>query len=282
MTKLNQVFYTPSSTIYSSGASSSDPSSKMSQGDILKRFIPLVLFFICCIIGALYFISPYSEVETLTVEGSEEVLDQQVIDFSGVRSGDSLWGTYFEREQIENQIIHELPQVSDVSLSFSGINDFTFEIEEYETVAYLSDERGYLKVLENGEILEEEYTTSIGNQPVFLSFEEGTALDRIISEFEELDTSIQDLISEVEHIESEHNPLLVRVYMNNGNQVLASIPNFSDRLAYYPQMVRAVEGQYGVFDLEAGAFFIPFVDNDPESEELEENEGIDLETEEAE
>lgn len=279
MSKIKQVFYAPSSTTYSSGKSSPQ-SNNMNQKEILKKFIPLVLFFLFCIIGALYFLSPYSEVETLTVEGSEDVLDQQVIDYSGVRSGDSLWATYFNRSQIEEQVTLELPQVSDVTLSFSGMNDFTFEIEEYETVAYISEEQGYLKVLENGEVLEDEYTTSIGNQPVFLSFEEGNALNRIITEFEELDPSIQDLISEVEHIESEHNPLLVRAYMNNGNQVLASIPNFSDRLSYYPQMVQAVEGQYGLFDLEAGAFFIPFVNNDPETEELEENAEIELENEE--
>lgn len=249
----------------------------MDQHLLMKKFIPLVALFLICILGSLYFISSYSDIETLSVDGNNEVLDQQVINSSGIQSGNSLWGTYWQRSEVEERIITELPQVSDVSVRLSGINDLTFEVEEYRTVAYISEDSGYLKVLENGVVLENEYTTSLGNFPIFLGFEEGSALNRIIVEFRELDPTVQDLISEVEHIESEHNPMLVRAYMNNGNQVLASIPSFAERMSYYPQMVQAVDGQHGVFDLEAGAFFIPFVNNDPETDELDEEAEVDLE-----
>jgi cell division protein FtsQ len=276
MSKLIQIFYSPSSKPGQSGKIS-NKNTPMDQHLLMKKFIPLVALFLICILGSLYFISSYSDIETLSVDGNNEVLDQQVINSSGIQSGNSLWGTYWQRSEVEERIITELPQVSDVSVRLSGINDLTFEVEEYRTVAYISEDSGYLKVLENGVVLENEYTTSLGNFPIFLGFEEGSALNRIIVEFRELDPTVQDLISEVEHIESEHNPMLVRAYMNNGNQVLASIPSFAERMSYYPQMVQAVDGQHGVFDLEAGAFFIPFVNNDPETDELDEEAEVDLE-----
>lgn len=271
-----QFFHAPPSINGHSGGSPSTDKT-MDQQTVLKKFVLLVSGFLLVIFGALYFLSPYSEVAELSVEGSNEVLDQQVINSSRVQSGDSLWGTFMERNEIERQIVRALPQISEVSLTFSGLNNFTFEIEEYRTVAYLQEEGGYVKVLENGEILDNESVNLLGNHPVFLNFEEGNALERIIGEFQDLEASTQDLISEVEYVESEHNPMLVRAYMNNGNQVIASIPTFAERMNYYPQMVRAVEGQQGVFDLEAGAFFIPFENNDPDSGELDEEAEVELE-----
>lgn len=273
-----QIFHSPPEVNGFQGKTPSKKNSpaQMNQKHLFQKGVPLILLFLLFISGAAYFLSSYSDVGTLSVEGSNEVLDQQVIDQSSVRSGDSLWNTYLNREQIEEQIVSALPQVADVSLIFSGLNDFTFEIEEYHTVAYIAEEEGYHKVLENGKVLEDQYATSIGNQPVFINFEEGDALDRIINQFDELDENIQRLISEIEHVESDRNPLLVRAYMNNGNQVLASIPSFADRMNYYPQMVEAVDGQHGLFDLEAGAFFTPFRNNDPETEELDEESEVEI------
>lgn len=275
MIKSTPFFHTPPSESYQMNGSPSGNRNRTKV--VLLKLLSLLVFFGLLIFVSLYFLSPYSNIETLSVEGTNDVLDQQVIDSSGVRSGDPLWVTYFEREEIEQRVITLLPQVSDAILAFSGINDFTFEIKEYNTVAYLLENNGYLKVLENGIIVEDDYSTSIGNQPVFINFKEGNALDRMINQFDEMDVTIQNLISEVELVENERNSLLVRVYMNNGNQVLASIPSFAERMSLYPQMVEAVDGKYGIFDLEAGAFFVPFLNNDPESNELEENSEIELE-----
>lgn len=244
---------------------------------VLNKFISLVLLFLVFIGGALFLLSPYGHVAVLSVSGSNEVHDQEIIESSRIQSGDPLLRTFINRREIEEEIISGLPQISDATLSFSGINDVTFEVEEYQTAAYILEESGYVKVLENGEVLEDEHVTSIGNQPVFVDFEEGRTLNRMISEFQELDTVVYELVSEVQHIPSEHNPLLLRAYMNNGNQVIASLPTFAERMQYYPQMVQAVEGQRGVFDLEAGAFFSPFMDNDPDTQETDEAGEVNLE-----
>ncbi|MDN6195258.1 MAG: hypothetical protein L0I93_02045 [Atopostipes suicloacalis] len=50
--------------------------------------------------------------------------------------------------------------------------------------------------------------------------------------------------------------------MNNGNRILAKIPDFSEKMSFYPKMVQAVESKKGVFDMEAGIYFTPFKDSD--------------------
>ena len=81
----------------------------------------------------------------------------------------------------------------------------------------------------------------------------------------------------IELVTDRENPLFIRVYMNNGNRVLSLIPTFSEKIPYYPQMVKAVNGKKGVFDMEAGVYFTPFVDEQTEESGLNEDEREALE-----
>lgn len=231
----------------------------------------IVGLFILTTLISLYFISPYRLIDTITVSGSEEVYDQVVLDSSGVESGDSVIENYLNRGKIEEKIVAENPQVSQAELSIAGIQDIVILIEEYQTVAYLSNENSYDKILENGEILEESVPRINDNQPILSEFEEGKALNALIDEYDNLEDDVQGKISEIDYLENERNEMLVRVFMNDGNEVLISIPSFSERLNYYDQMKEAVNDTKGIFDLEAGAYFIPFT-SEEETEVLEEFE----------
>ena len=219
---------------------------------VLQRYIPIVAINVIVILILGFFISPWSKVGTVSVEGNNAVYVQEIIDESGVRGGDSLIDTLQEREAIEQSVTDQLEQVKSTSVEVSGLNDLSIQVEEFDTVSYIAQEGSYLRVLENGVVLDDVYDVSIGNQPVLSNFEEGEALN---------------LISEIELVESRSNPLFIQVFMNNGNRVLSSIPAFSEKIPFYPQMVQAVEGQQGVFDMEAGVYFIPFATEDGEINE---------------
>lgn len=249
------------------------PSSSNKNGKRLAlKMLPLLLLFTLAILTVLYFMSSLSRVELLSVSGNEEVTDQEIVNSSEVHSGEPLWRTYFSKNEIEENIEKNLPQVKTAELAFSGLNDFEFTVSEWKTVAYLSEDEQYYKILENGVILEEPQSVSIGNMPIFTNFSEGEVMNRLLDEFSKLDPSIHNLISEVNYAPSETNEFLVHIYMNDGNQVLASIPAFSERLQYYPAMQQSVDGEKGVFDLEAGAYFVPFEEKEDEQSDSETNE----------
>lgn len=237
---------------------------------IFWKWLLIVSVFLMSTLVSLYFLSPFSLINELTIEGTNEVYDQHVLESSEVEPGDSLWHTYLNKSEIEEQIIEYNPQVSHAELSLTGLNDFVIEIEEHETVAFLSEDNEYKKILENGTILEEVFPRPSTNQPILSRFSEGTSLDLLLKEYEDLDEQVRLLISEIEYRDNERNSMLVHVYMNDGNEVIASIPSFSERMNYYPEMVREVDGKKGLFDLEAGAYFIPY-------EAEEENEELDSE-----
>lgn len=244
---------------------------------VMQRYIPIVLFNVIIIAIMGYFISPLSKVGTISVEGNQAVYDQQIIDQSGIHGGDSLIETMRKKDVAVSHIVDELPQVSNSTIEVTGFNDIIIQVKEFNTVAYIADDSSYLRVLENGAVLDDVYSVSIGNQPVLTKFEEGEALDQMIKELSKVEMPILNLISEIELITDRPNSLFIRVYMNNGNRVLSSIPTFSEKIPYYPQMVQAVNGKKGVFDMEVGVYFTPFVDGQTEESGLNEGEREPLE-----
>ena len=238
---------------------------------VLQRYIPIVIVNLLFIGIMGYFISPLSKVGAITIVGTQHVYDQTVLEESAIKNGDSVIQTAQNMEEVGKKITENIPQISETSIAISGFNEVVINVEEFGTVAYIAQEGSYLRVLENGKVLDDVYAVSLGNQPVLSNFTEGQALDLMIEELSLLEEPILNLISEIELVEHRTNPLFIQVYMNNGNRVLSSIPSFSEKIPYYPQLVAAVSGQKGIFDMEVGVYFIPFMDG----EEINENTEVD-------
>ena len=253
------------------------PDEKMNFIQLIQSYLIIIIFHLIFILIVGYFLSPWSKVDTIIIEGNQNVYDQSIIDQTSIEIGDSVYKSKKNFDQIQSNIVNELDQISDAQLKIKEINKVMIQIEEFDTVAYIAKDGSYLRVLENGRVLDELYTISLGNQLILSKFKEGKVLNAMIQELKEIDKSILNLISEIELIKNRDNPLLIRVYMNNGNRVLAKIPEFSEKIPYYPQMVQAVEGKKGVFDMEAGIYFVPFIDRENPKAGLSENEGQELE-----
>lgn len=239
---------------------------------VMQRYIPIVIMNVLIIIVLGYFASPYSKVGSVTVEGNTFVYDQEIINTSGIRSGDSVIETMRFKDEVIAKVVDKLPQVSSSTVELSGFNDIIIDVKEYNTVAYIAKDNAYLRVLENGTVLNDVFSVSIGNQPVLTKFEESDTLNRMIKEISKVEEPILNLISEIELISSHSNPFFIRVYMNNGNQILSSIPTFAEKIPYYPQMVKIVEGKKGIFDMEAGVYFTPFTDGESDESGINEDE----------
>lgn len=251
---------------------------KQRQKKLITRLITLILLFSFAILIVVYFISPLSKVDIVSVSGTKEVADQEIIDVSQISSGDGLWEIFFERKEISKKVLFELPQVKTMEIDFSGLNDYTIKVEEYQTVAYLVEDNKYYNILENGKIVNESRKVSIGNPPIFKNFEENKALKAMIEQYQLLNENIQNSISEIEYIPSEVDEYLIKLYMNDGNQVIASIPSFAEKMIYYPDMVKKIGDQKGTINIEVGAYFSPFEYREEKDEENVESTSTSDET----
>lgn len=249
----------------------------LSLNKLYLRYIFIVFIHVSFILICGYLISPLSKVGTISVQGNQYVYVQEIIDESGISIGESLIKTKQKFTAIENNITSQLPQISSVNLKIEEMNKIIIQVKEFKTVAYIAEEESYLRVLENGRVLDNLYTISIGNQLVLSKFKEGEALNLMIEELKKVEDPILNLISEIELTKTEKNPLFVQVYMNNGNRLLLNIPEFSEKTPYYPKLVQAVEGRKGVFDMEAGVYFTPFIDSESDELEIDESAGQEIE-----
>lgn len=258
---------------------------KQRRNKMYSRLIPLLLLFSCAILIVVYFISPLSKVGTISVDGSKNVTDQQVINSSQLSSGLPLWLTLWNDEETEKAVLN-IPQVKSADVKRQGWNNIVITVEEYKMIAYSHIKDDYFPILENGKIVNESKKVSLGNNPIFKDFSEGKALDILIEQYKLLNTSVQNGISEIEHTPTDTDEYLIKIYMNDGNQVVATLPSFAEKMNYYPDMVQKVGDQNGVFNLEVGGYFTPFESDSREGESdskentVEDNTEVSEETEE--
>ncbi|MGB3161357.1 cell division protein FtsQ/DivIB [Carnobacterium sp.] len=236
-----------------------------------QRLAVLLLLFSFAILIVVYFISPLSKIEKISVAGASEVTDQSVISASQIKSGESLWETFFSKKEKEVLVKKKLSQVKSMDLKFDSINSYELAITEYKTVAYLEKNETYHNILENGKIVNESRKVSIGNQPIFINFKEGKVLNKMVEEYALLKENIHNSISEIEYTPSKTDPYLIKIYMNDGNQVVASITSFAEKMAYYPDIVQKIGKQKGIINIEVGIYFLPFEKVVPEKSDVDKN-----------
>lgn len=221
-----------------------------------------------------FLMSPYGKVGELFVVGDSTIPDQLVLDASQVTSKQTVIGTLASEKAIEAQIMASLPQVKAVKVNRDGLNDIIINVADYETLAYLSNDNQYQSILENGMILNEPYKFPIGNKLLLTKFEQGPILNEFISGFKDTSKDVQDSISEIQYMGTKTNPYKISIYMNDGNQIIANITDFSEKIVYYPDILQKLDDKKGTLDMEVGVFFTPFdstaeqeIDIDTESEE---------------
>ena len=115
----------------------------------------------------------------------------------------------------------------------------------------------YSEVLENGIVSEQSVTQPKSGTPVYGNFKNAKTLHRMILQYAKLDSEIKRSISEIHDAPNKDNPNRVHLFMNDGNEVYASIPTFAQKMAYYPGIAAKMK-QKGVVNLEVGAYSYPF------------------------
>jgi cell division protein FtsQ len=115
-----------------------------------NRFYAPLMFIVIC--AALVFgISVFFRVSTVEVEGADFYDEQEVVDASGIESGDNLF--FINRFTAESRIYAKLPYVQSVSVSRKLPNRIVIEVKEAKAVAYVSIDGEYWLLDKNCKLL---------------------------------------------------------------------------------------------------------------------------------
>lgn len=234
-----------------------------------RRLIMLLALFFILIAGVIYFQSPLSKVKKITVSGNESYSSEQIIEKSGLSLDSNVWK--INRGEVEKRLkkIQEIKQ-ADVKVNLP--NNVVIELEEYNRLAYISKGKNFYPVLENGNILGEKKIDEIPvNAPILIGFKEGKVLDEMIASLKELPEDVINSISEIHSRPTKTDKYLIKLYMNDGFEVNATLRTFSEKMAHYPSIVSQLDpSKKGVVDLEVGSYFKAYEAEKAEEVEIEE------------
>lgn len=233
-----------------------------------KRLIFLLLLFFVLISCVVYFQSPLSHVNKITIVGNNIYTDNELIKLTGLTEDTNIW--MVDEVSIEKRL-EKLTEVKSATLEIKFPNQVSIKIDEWKRIAYIMKDSIFWPILENGEILEEETGIIPVNSPVLIGFSEGEAMEEMIESLNDLPNEVLNSISEIHHTPKEMDKLHISLFMNDGFEVSASLRSFTEKMAHYPSIVSQLDPNVkGIIDLEVGSFFRAYELEGAEEESEEE------------
>ncbi|CAJ1227335.1 cell division protein DivIB [Levilactobacillus zymae] len=224
----------------------------------LARRLTLLLSIFLVVIGLMvYLVSPLSHVQTVRVQGAHALSARQVQRAVGVSTGDSIFKVWGHEKKLQQQALRHNSRLKHATVQFHQPNRVTVRVVEYITAGYVMRQGQYYEVLENGIVSQQSVTQPKSGTPVYGNFKSAKTLHRMILQYAQLSTPIKHSISEIQASPTKTNPQRVHLFMNDGNEVYASLNTFARKMAYYPSIASKMK-QKGVVNLEVGAYSYAF------------------------
>jgi cell division protein FtsQ len=231
-----------------------------------RRLILLLLLFFMLIAFIVYFQSPLSHVKTITISGNHVHSDKEITSSAGINNDTNIWNV--QGKAIEDKL-NELPEMKKVEVEIHFPNTVEIKIQELKRMAYISKGKSFIPVLENGQVLDEKQTTDLPlNAPVLYSFSENDVLKEMMDSLEQLPDEVLNSISEIHYDPQKTDLYHISLFMNDGNEVSATIRTFAKKMSHYPSIIgQLAPNQKGIINLEVGSFFKSYESEGAETDE---------------
>lgn len=226
---------------------------------LAKGTIALLIVFGTMFALSLFFILPFSRILSLQVSSTDPETRVAVLKASNLHYYESLFGVWPKTKKIENEIHVKVPSVKKAYIQYQGTN-VKINVEEYPKIGYVVRNGKYYKLTSSGVVNTYGTNTPKGNYPLFYNFKNKRQLFEMTNELDRLSPKICRGIAEIHLEPTKADPNKIKLYMNDGNQVIASINTFAQKMQYYPSIVTKMN-YTGVVDLEVGAYSYPYGKN---------------------
>ncbi|MFN2746126.1 MULTISPECIES: cell division protein FtsQ/DivIB [Bacillus] len=220
-----------------------------------RRLITFILLFFTMMLIIIYLQTPISKVSTVEIKGNQNVSKDTIISLSSIYKGQTeFWSLNKGKTE---QKIEQDKLIKKAEVSKKLPNKIAISIEEYKSIAFLQKNNVYYSVLENGTVLPDEVTPN-ENGPILNNWTEDEKLVQMAKQLNKLSSSVKQSISEIEYTPQKSNSWLIRMYMNDGYIVTASIKSFAKKMESYPAIVKELpKGEKGIIHLEVATYFEP-------------------------
>ena len=217
------------------------------------RAISILFLSLLLLVVSAYLLSPYATMKDIRVEGTVQTTDDDIRQTSGIQDSDYTINLLLDKAKYEEQIKSNY-WVESAQLVYQFPTKFTIKVKEYDIVAYYVSGESHYPILSSGQL--ETSSVSLVSLPetyISVLFNNSEQIKTFTSELSQISPELKSSIQKVELAPSKVTSDLIRLTMNDSDEVLVPLSEMSKKLPYYSK-IKPQLSEPSVIDMEAGIY----------------------------
>ena len=217
------------------------------------RAISILFLSLLLLVVSAYLLSPYATMKDIRVEGTVQTTADDIRQASGIQDSDYTINLLLDKIKYEEQIKSNY-WVESAQLVYQFPTKFTIKVKEYDIVAYYVSGESHYPILSSGQL--ETSSVSLVSLPetyISVLFNDSEQIKTFVSELAQISPELKAAIQKVELAPSEVTSDLIRLTMNDSDEVLVPLSEMSKKLPYYSK-IKPQLSEPSVIDMEAGIY----------------------------
>ena len=217
------------------------------------RAISILFLSLLLLVVSAYLLSPYATMKDIRVEGTVQTTADDIRQASGIQDSDYTINLLLDKAKYEEQIKSNY-WVESAQLVYQFPTKFTIKVKEYDIVAYYVSGESHYPILSSGQ-LETSSVSLVSLPETYLSvlFNDSEQIKAFVSELAQISPELKAAIQKVELAPSKVTSDLIRLTMNDSDEVLVPLSEMSKKLPYYSK-IKPQLSEPSVIDMEAGVY----------------------------
>lgn len=217
------------------------------------RAISILFLSLLLLVVSAYLLSPYATMKDIRVEGTVQTTDDDIRQASGIQDSDYTINLLLDKAKYEEQIKSNY-WVESAQLVYQFPTKFTIKVKEYDIVAYYVSGESHYPILSSGQ-LETSAVSLVSLPETYISvlFNDSEQIKAFTSELSQISPELKSAIQKVELAPSKVTSDLIRLTMNDSDEVLVPLSEMSKKLPYYSK-IKPQLSEPSVVDMEAGIY----------------------------
>ena len=217
------------------------------------RAISILFFSLILLVVSAYLLSPYATMKDIRVEGTVQTTADDIRQASGIQDSDYTINLLLDKTKYEEQIKSNY-WVESAQLVYQFPTKFTIKVKEYDIVAYYVSGESHYPILSSGQ-LETSAVSLVSLPETYISvlFNNSEQIKTFTSELSQISPELKSAIQKVELAPSKVTSDLIRLTMNDSDEVLVPLSEMSKKLPYYSK-IKPQLSEPSVIDMEAGIY----------------------------
>lgn len=219
----------------------------------ILRALTILFPSLLLLIVSAYLLSPYATMKDIRVEGTVHTTADDIRQASGIQDSDYTISLLLDRAKYEEQIKSNY-WVESAQLVYQFPTKFTIKVKEYDIVAYYVSGENHYPILSSGQL--ETSSVSLVSLPetyISVLFNDSEQIKAFVSELAQISPELKAAIQKVELAPSKVTSDLIRLTMNDSDEVLVPLSEMSKKLPYYSK-IKPQLSEPSVVDMEAGIY----------------------------